>query len=86
MICEINIKMAIGLVQWVSFAAMLSSYLKSFEGSDFGSKPNRLAIPELESSRVVVFFAARSLSSKKSLHSAFLYLHLVSYVLFLVLT
>ena len=30
-----NIEMAIGLVQWFSFAAMLSPYFKSFEGSDF---------------------------------------------------
>ena len=64
--------MAIGLVQWVSFAAMLSPYLKSFEGSDFGSKPNKFAIPELEYSRVVISFAARSLGSEKSLHTAFI--------------
>ena len=56
--------MAIGLVQWVFFAAMLSPYLKSSEGSDFGSKPNRFAIPELECSRVIISFAARSLGSK----------------------
>ena len=67
----INIEMVIGLVQRVSFAAMLSPYLKSFEGSDFGSKPTRFAIPELKCSRVVISFAARSLGSKKSLHTAF---------------
>ena len=53
-----QLEMAIGLVQWVSFAAMLSPYLKSFEVSDFGKKPNRFAIPELEGSRVVIFLAA----------------------------
>ena len=70
--------MAIGVVQGVSFAAVLSPHLKSFEGSDFGNKLNRFAIPELECSRVVISFAARSLGSKKSLLTAFMYLHLVS--------
>ena len=64
--------MAIGLVQWVSFAAMLSPYFKSFEDSDFGSVPNRFGIPELECSRVVNSFASRFLGSKKSLHTAFM--------------
>ena len=63
--------MAIGLVRWVSFAAMLSPYLKPFAASDFGSKPKRFADPDLECSRVVISFAARSLGSKKSLHTAF---------------
>ena len=52
--------MAIGLVQWVSFAAMLSPYFKSFEDSDLGSVTNRFGIPELECSRVVNSFASRS--------------------------
>ena len=69
--------MAIGLVQGVSFAAMLSPYLKSIE-SYFGNKANRFAIPEFECSRAVISFAARSLGSKKSFHIAFIYLHLVS--------
>ena len=38
----------------------------------FGSKSNRFDIPELECSLVVIFFAARSLGSKKSLHTAFM--------------
>ena len=70
--------MAIGLVQWVSFAAMLSPYLKSFEGSDFGSKPNRFAIPQFKCFRIVISFAVRSLDYKKSLHTTFIYLYLVS--------
>ena len=70
--------MSIVLVQWVSFAAMLSPYLKSYEDSDFGSKPNKFAIPELECSRAVISFAARSLGSKKFLHTAFIYSHLDS--------
>ena len=37
------------LFQWIFFAAMLSPYFESFEGSDYGNKPNRFAIPELES-------------------------------------
>ena len=78
MVCEINIEMASGLVQWVFFAAMLSPYLKSFEENYFGNKPNRFAIPELEGSRAVISFAARSLGYKKSFHTAFIYLHLVS--------
>ena len=32
--CVFNIEIAIGLVQWTSFAAMLSPYFKSFEGKD----------------------------------------------------
>ena len=78
MVCEINIEMAIGLVQWVFFAAMLSPYLKSVEKSYFGNKPNRFAIPEFECSRAVISFAARFLGSKKSFQIAFIYLHLVS--------
>ena len=70
--------MSIGLVSCVYFAEMLSTYLKSFESSEFGNKPDRFAIPELESNRVVISFPARSLGSKKSLHTAFLYLHVVS--------
>ena len=70
--------MAICLVQWVSFAAMLSPKLKSFEGGDFGSKPNSFAIPELKCIQVVISFAARSLGSMKTSHSAFIYLHLVN--------
>ena len=69
--------MVIGLAQWVSFAAMLSPYLKTLKGSDFGSKPNRFAIAEVECGRVVISFAARCLGSKKSLRTAFLCLHLV---------
>ena len=64
--------MSIGLVQWVSFAASFSPYLKSFEGSDFGSKPKRFAIPESDFSRVAISFAARSLGSKKSLQTEFI--------------
>ena len=78
LVCEINIEVAIGLVQCVFFAVMLSPYLKSFEDSDFGSKPNKFAIPELECTQVVISFAARSLGSKKSLHAAFIYSHLDS--------
>ena len=70
--------MALGLIKWVFFAVMLSPYLKFFKGNDFGSKPNKFAIPELECSRVVISFAARTLGSKKSLNTAFIYLHLVS--------
>ena len=53
--------MSIGLVSWVSFAEMLSTYLKSFEASEFGNKPDRFAIPELECSRVVISFLAAML-------------------------
>ena len=70
--------MAIGLVQWVSFAAILSPYLKSFEGSHFGGKPNRFTISELECSQVAISFAASSLGSKKTFHIAFIFLYLVS--------
>ena len=58
--------MAIAMVQCVSFAAIVSPYLKSFEGGDFSSNWNRFVIPELECSRVVISFAAHSLGSKKS--------------------
>ena len=51
---------------------MLSPYFKFFEGSDLGSKSNKFAIPELDCSWVAIFFAARSLGSKKSLHTEFM--------------
>ena len=65
--------MDIGLVQWFSFAAMLSPYSKSFEVVTLGSKSNRFAIPKLESDWVVVFFAARLLGFAKSTHTAFIF-------------
>ena len=65
--------MAIGLVQSFSLAAIVSPYLKSLGRGDFGSKPNIFAIPELECRWVVIYFAARSLGSKKSLHTAIMF-------------
>ena len=64
--------MAIGLIQWFFFAAMLSPYFKSFEVVTLGSKSNRFAIPKLESDWIVVFFAARLLGSTKFIHTAFI--------------
>ena len=61
--------MAIGLVQWFFFGAMLSPYSKSFEVVTLGSKSNRFAIPKLEASWVVVSFAARLLGFTKSIHT-----------------
>ena len=58
-VCVVNIEMAIGLVQWFSFAAMLGPYSKPFELVTLGSKSSRFAIPKLECDWVVIFFAAR---------------------------
>ena len=66
----VNIEMAIGLIQWFSFAAMLSPYFKSFEVVTLGSKSNRFAIPKLECDWIVVSFAARLLGFTKSIHTA----------------
>ena len=66
-----------GLFQWFSFAAMLSPYFKTFEGSDYGNKHNRIALPELECNRIVIL-ALRNLYHQV----AFIYLHLVSEVNF----
>ena len=54
-VIEINIELAISLFQWFSYAAKLGPYFKFFEGSAYGNKPNRFAIPELESNRVFIF-------------------------------
>ena len=65
--------MAIGLVQWFSFAAMLSPYSKSFEVETLGSKSNRFAIPKSERDWVFVSFASRLLGFAKSIHTAFIF-------------
>ena len=68
--------MAIGLVQWVSFAAIMSPYFKSFEVVTLGSKSNRFAIPKLECDWIVDSFAARFLGFLKFIHTAVIvYLH-----------
>ena len=64
--------MAIGRVQWFSFAAMLSPHFKTFEDVILGSKSNRFAIPKLEREWIVVSFAARLLGFTKSIHTAFI--------------
>ena len=63
----VNFEMAIGLVQWFSFAAMLGPYLKVVT---LGSKSNRYAFPKLECDWTVVYFAAQFLGFTKSIHTA----------------
>ena len=69
--------MAIGLVQWFSFGAMLGAYFKSFEVVTLGSKSNRFAIPKLECGWVVVSFAAGLLGLRNLyiLHLSFTYIN-----------
>ena len=64
--------MAIGLVQWCSFAAMLSPYFESFEVMTLGSKSNRFDITKLECDCIVYSIAARLLGFTKSIHTAFI--------------
>ena len=64
--------MAIGLTQWFSLLRCLVHTLNPLRLDSLGSKSNRFAILELECSWVVISFAARSLGSKKSLHTAFM--------------